>query len=184
MVAFPAKRGTLRTFPSTTSRRAARTSHPGRDVQLWLLASRVNEKHGLAVPRRKSPTRSDDPRHPPASDAVALSGTRADAQTVVTVVVFLVALVVYLVLFFRGEYAAGLSRYESLLLVLVPDQLAEQWFGRPAGRVNLWDRVPLVLTALGIWMTALLSGGLLLNWLRLAGRLTRAEARRSRWPSV
>ena len=98
-----------------------------------------------------------------------------ELRLVLTVVAFLVALLIYLILFYRGEYADGLARYESLLLALVPDQLVEQWFGRPTGRVTVLDRVPLVVAALGIWGTAYLAGRLALNWLALDTLLSRLE---------
>lgn len=86
-------------------------------------------------------------------------------RLVVTIVAFLVVLLVYLIQFYRGEYADGLARYELLRLALVPDQLAEQWFGRPNGSVTVLDRVPLIVTAVGIWGTAYLAGRLALGWL-------------------
>jgi hypothetical protein len=128
----------------------------------------------LTLVRKPSTSRRDD-RRPESSTLPNVGEQTVDLRLVVTVVAFLVALLIYLILFYRGEYADGLARYESLLLALVPDQLAEQWFGRPTGRVTVLDRVPLVVTALGIWGTAYLAGRLALNWFALDSLLSRVE---------
>jgi 4-amino-4-deoxy-L-arabinose transferase-like glycosyltransferase len=124
---------------------------------------------------RQRPTSRRDDRRPEIAPLPNASEQTVELRLVLTVVAFLVALLIYLILFYRGEYADGLARYESLLLALVPDQLVEQWFGRPTGRVTVLDRVPLVVAALGIWGTAYLAGRLALNWLALDTLLSRLE---------
>ncbi len=91
-------------------------------------------------------------------------------------------LAVYFVLFYSAEMPSltqltGKAFYRAQLLLhylLLPEELAEFWFGTPA-EFSLADRVPIVLLAAGILAWAIALGWLLLMLCRLDRVLTRLE---------
>ena len=88
---------------------------------------------------------------------------------------FLLLLVVYLILFYRVEYAAGVPRYAPLGYLLVPEVLFSQWCGTSVGEVSLTDRIAPFAVAASIGGVALLLGRWILRVLRVLDRVDPME---------
>ena len=81
---------------------------------------------------------------------------------------FLLAVVVYMVLFFLVP-----NHQHWPLMLLLPDEIVRSWFR--GERISVLDRVPVLLRAGLILTAAFLVGSLLLDALRVRDRLTRLE---------
>ena len=88
---------------------------------------------------------------------------------------FVVGCVLYGLYFFRVPIGPGMTRMETLPFLLAPDQLLAQWCDVPDGRVNIVDRLPLMLLAGSVWAVAWLTGRLVLLRTRLVRQLDRLE---------
>lgn len=85
--------------------------------------------------------------------------------------VFLFAAAVYIAAFW---FATDLRR-RMMVYALLPDVLLAQWVGNDPSRFGVVDRVPLLLVAGIIFLTAFLTGRLLLDALRVDAALTKLE---------
>jgi hypothetical protein len=86
-------------------------------------------------------------------------------------IAFLLSAATYIVFFF---FATDLRRV-MLWYAPTPDSLVAEWFGNDLSRFGVLDRVPLLLLAGLIFVTAFLCGRLLLDALRVDGTLTKLE---------
>lgn len=125
---------------------------------------------GNVSPRRNSRSSS------PASIELAESGDdAAPARARLVLTIFLPLLLAYLLLFFGQEIVAGVSAYERLFFLLLPDQMLTDWLGGELGRVTPWDRTGPVAVVMVMLAIACLVGHLTLDACRVTRHLDRLE---------
>lgn len=120
-------------------------------------------------------------KYPPTSDRSAAAPLPSPSAQRRRVVAATAAIAIYVVVFWQIPLP-DLSRTEpfrraDFTQLLTPSgfaQLLEGWFGQPA-QFHLFDRLPLVLVAIVVWVAAGGLGHLILRFFRLPATLARAE---------
>ena len=101
---------------------------------------------------------------------------RLSAATRPITLAFVLFLSLYVTQFYLGEVVPGVTGFERLAMLLLPDQIIEQWCGSDFGRVHIMDRVGLFLVAGVLWSVAGLLGQSILQLLRVGKYLDCIEA--------
>jgi hypothetical protein len=121
--------------------------------------------------RLKSLAQETERASGPPPERTEYSPYRDQINVVAVSALFVVLCCVYAVFFYRVQFAGNLFRYQPLAYFLVPDELAQQWCGAPAGELAIGDRLPLLALACAVGGTAFLLGRLILSTLPIFRRL-------------
>lgn len=100
---------------------------------------------------------------------------QSDPREIPLTTLFVALLIAYGVWFYQVAFTTNLVRYQPLAFLIVPGDLAVQWFGGSMDDFALFDRLRLAAVAVGVGFVGWSLGQLLLHWLQVADQWEGAE---------